>query len=50
MAKKASSSRETSKKVTFGSKKKRPGVHSKKAASKHKHSKNYLKRYRGQGK
>jgi hypothetical protein len=30
-------------------KKKRPGVHSKNKASKHKGSKNYLKRYKGQG-
>ena len=31
------------------SKKKRPGVHSKKKNSSHKHSKNYVKKYRGQG-
>jgi hypothetical protein len=31
-------------------KKKRPGVHSKKRTSSHKHSKNYKKKYRGQGK
>jgi hypothetical protein len=30
--------------------KKRPGVHSKTKASKLKNSKNYLKKYRGQGK
>tara|TARA_R100000808_G_C2139427_1_gene147333 strand:- start:178 stop:312 length:135 start_codon:yes stop_codon:yes gene_type:complete len=30
--------------------KKRPGVHSKKRSSKLKNSKNYLKKYRGQGK
>jgi hypothetical protein len=30
-------------------KKKRPGVHAKSKASKHKGSKNYKKRYRGQG-
>lgn len=30
--------------------KKRPGIHSKKKASKSKRSKNYLKRYRSQGK
>ena len=31
-------------------KRKRPGVHSKSKASKHKGSPNYLKRYQGQGK
>lgn len=31
-------------------KRKRPGVHSKNKASKHKGSPNYLKRYQGQGK
>jgi len=31
------------------SKKKRPGVHSKKKASRSKNSKNYLKKYNGQG-
>lgn len=36
-------------KVTFGKKNKRPGVHSKKKNSKNKTSKNYKKRYRGQG-
>ena len=30
-------------------KRKRPGVHSKKRASVHKKSKNYLKKYKGQG-
>ena len=30
-------------------KKRRPGVHSKKKNSSHKHSKNYVKKYRGQG-
>jgi hypothetical protein len=30
-------------------KKRRPGVHSKKKTSSHKHSKNYVKKYRGQG-
>jgi len=30
-------------------KRKRPGVHSKNKASKHKGSSNYLKRYQGQG-
>lgn len=30
-------------------KRKRPGVHSKSKASKHKGSSNYLKRYKGQG-
>ena len=49
MAKKPTSVREE-KKVTFGVKRKRPGVQSKKRASKHKQSKNYLKKYRGQGK
>lgn len=49
MAKKPNSARESSRKITFGTKKKRPGVHSKKRASRHKHSRNYLKRYRGQG-
>lgn len=48
MAKKPTA-RETTKKFTFKSKRKNPGVHSKKKASKHKHGKNYLKRYRGQG-
>jgi len=47
MAKKSSLG--DSRKISFGTKKKRPGVHSKKKASKHKHSKNYLKKYRGQG-
>ena len=32
------------------SKPKRPGIHSKKKSSVHKHGKNYLKKYRGQGK
>ncbi len=32
------------------SRKKRPGVHSKKKCSKSKNSKNYFKRYAGQGK
>jgi hypothetical protein len=40
----------TSVKVTFGKKRKRPGVHSKKKNSKSPTSKNYKKRYRGQGK
>lgn len=31
-------------------KKKRPGIHTKKKFSKHKGSKNYRKRYKGQGK
>lgn len=31
-------------------KRKRKGIHSKKRNSVHKHSKNYVKRYRGQGK
>ena len=31
-------------------KKKKPGIHSKKKASRHKKSKNYLKKYKGQGK
>lgn len=31
-------------------KKKRPNVHAKSKASRHKASKNYLKRYKGQGK
>ena len=31
-------------------KKKRKGIHSKKRTSKHKVSKNYVKRYKGQGK
>jgi hypothetical protein len=31
-------------------KKKRPGVHAKSKASKHKASKNYKKKYKGQGK
>ena len=48
MAKKSSLGE--SRKITFGSKKKRPGIHAKKKASKHKHAKNYLKKYRGQGK
>lgn len=30
-------------------KKKRPGIHSKKKQSSHKHGKNYQKAYRGQG-
>lgn len=30
-------------------KRKRPGIYSKKKSSKHKASKNYLKRYKGQG-
>jgi hypothetical protein len=47
MAKKTSSS--TSVKVTFGSKKKRPGVHSKKKHSKLKSSKLYKKVSKGQG-
>lgn len=34
---------------TGSSKKKRPGVHSKKKTSSHKHSKNYVKKYKGQG-
>jgi len=33
-----------------GNSTKRPGVHSKRKASKLKQSKNYLKRYKGQGK
>ena len=49
MAKKPTSVREA-RKITFGVKRKRPGVQSKKRASKHKRSKNYLKKYRGQGK
>ena len=32
-----------------GSKSKRPGVHAKTKTSKHKHSPNYKKTYRGQG-
>jgi hypothetical protein len=48
MAKKPTSVRDT-KKVTFSTKKKRPGIHSKKKASRHKHGKYYLKRYSGQG-
>jgi len=38
-----------SRKVTFGVKRKRPGVHAKKRNSRGKHSKNYKKAYRGQG-
>ena len=49
MAKKPTSTRESARKVTFGIKKKRPGIHTKKKASRHKHSKNYLKRNKGQG-
>lgn len=37
-------------KNVLSSKRKRPGVHSKKKTSKCKTSKNYSKRYRGQGK
>ena len=48
MAKKETS---TQGKVTFGKLKiKRKGVHSKKKSSQLKSSKNYLKKYRGQGK
>lgn len=32
------------------SKKTRPGIHAKTKSSGHKHSKNYVKKYRGQGK
>lgn len=35
--------------VRFNSRKKRPGIVSKNKASKNPNSKNYLKRYRGQG-
>jgi len=31
-------------------KRKKPGIHSKKKSSSHKRSKNYLKKYKGQGK
>ena len=37
------------KKVTFGVKRKRPGVHAKTKTSRSKHSRNYKKRYKGQG-
>lgn len=36
-------------KVSFGSKKPRPGIHAKSRSSKNKKSKMYSKRYRGQG-
>ena len=45
---KATKSASTSLKVSKG-KKKRPGVHSKKKSSKLKNSKNYTKKYVGQG-
>ncbi len=38
-----------SRKVTFGAKRKRPGVHSKTKTSRNKRGSNYKKRYRGQG-
>lgn len=47
---KINSSGDSSRKITFGVKKKRPGVHAKNNASNHKHSKRYRKKYRGQGK
>jgi hypothetical protein len=47
---KLNSSGDSSRKVTFGIKKKRPGIHSKNNTSSHKHSKTYRKKYRGQGK
>lgn len=46
---KAKSGGSTPSKVTFGEKRKRPNVHSKKKNSKSKASKNYKKKYRGQG-
>jgi len=48
MAKKGTST-SASVKITFASKKKRPGIHSKKKNSFNKKSKHYKKRYRGQG-
>lgn len=48
MAKKQSTGRETQH-VTFGAKRKRPGVHAKTRNSGSKRSKNYKKQYRGQG-
>jgi len=38
-----------SRKVTFGAKRKRPGVHAKTKSSRNKRSSNYKKRYKGQG-
>ena len=44
-----SKSTNESRKVTFGAKRKRPGVHGKTKQTGNKRSKNYKKRYRGQG-
>ena len=50
MAAKTKTKSNTDTKYRKKSKRKRPGVYSKKRSSKLKSSKNYLKRYRGQGK
>jgi hypothetical protein len=50
MAAKAKSSSGPSRSHIARARKKRPGVHSKKKASKSKRAKNYKKLYRGQGK
>ena len=45
-----SKSNSTTSSFRFNKKSKRPGIHSKKKASKSKNSKNYKKLYKGQGK